>query len=232
MYGRGGVKVCSKAAIGLGYNGKQSFLFQCITTNSGGVDSSVLIAIRPTILPATSVAYNPADPHLDLSSEQSFPSISEPDVVIEWGEEPTIELFDVQLNFDSMLQSMYYQIFNRCQSHPTHLVTEFTCKPLSTIHLSNARLSHISFICTPPMQSKSNPQGDRPAIAEESDRGRIYLCASSLDFGDCKQMKSSHVCLAHQPSSVPMPDSSTPKSELVIHSLSRINLPGKPPWVN
>ena len=112
----GGIKLCSNAAIGMGYNGDyyQKFLFPSILTLHA--ESSVLIAMRSHLLPsqtAKSAPFNPMDLSLPLGMPQHMSSGTTPSIDwIPWGEESIIELCEVQLNFDGMNMSTYTYVYS------------------------------------------------------------------------------------------------------------------------
>ncbi|KAJ7774920.1 hypothetical protein B0H16DRAFT_1362208 [Mycena metata] len=148
----GSIKMCTRAAIGLAYN-----------------ESAIMVATRSRVLPSPGKDSSLTSMDLTLPLNLEIPS-SEPDLVIEWdtwGEESSIELCEVRLDFDGMVLST---------------------TPLSPVHGSELGLTNLTFVSTP------------PGVSQEI----MYLAASYLDFGDY---------------------TSTPKSELVLHALSRVSEP-------
>ncbi|KAJ7109456.1 hypothetical protein C8R44DRAFT_986432 [Mycena epipterygia] len=151
----GSVKICTRAAIGLAYN-----------------EPAIMIATRSRILPSSRDS-SLSSMNLTLPLDLEIPS-SEPDLAIEWetwGEDSSIELCEVRLDFDGNLMVM-------------------SALPLAPLYGSGLGLTNLTFVSPPP----TSP--DVPEVAQ----GSLYLAASYLDFGDY---------------------TSTPKSELVLHSITR-----------
>ncbi|KAJ7940556.1 hypothetical protein B0H13DRAFT_1938690 [Mycena leptocephala] len=151
----GSIKICTRAAIGLAYN-----------------ESAIVIATRSRVLPSSrDSSLNSMNLTLPLTLE--MPS-SEPELAIEWetwGEDSSIELCEVRLDFDGMVISTV---------------------PLPALHGFELGLTNLTFIPSPPHAQ------DVIGSSQEI----LYLAASYLDFGDY---------------------TSTPKSELVLHTLSRVS---------
>ncbi|KAJ7172400.1 hypothetical protein C8R46DRAFT_147163 [Mycena filopes] len=153
----GSIKMCTRAAIGLAYN-----------------ESAIMVATRSRVLPSPGKDSSLTPMNLTLPLGLELPS-SEPDLVIEWetwGEDSSIELCEVRLDFGGMVLSTI---------------------PLPPLRDSQLGLTNLIFVPTPSSTPGSEPP---PEI--------LYLAASYLDFGDY---------------------TSTPKSELVLHALSRISEP-------
>ncbi|KAK7020549.1 hypothetical protein R3P38DRAFT_2970118 [Favolaschia claudopus] len=146
-------KICTRAAIGLAYN-----------------ESSILIATRSRTIPSNSRDNSLNSINLTLPLALDIPP--EPEAATEWeswGEESSVELCEVRLDWEAMVLST---------------------TPLPVLHGFDLGLSNLTFLQPPPHSAGSM----------ESSPDAIYLAASYLDFGDY---------------------TSTPKSELVLHALSR-----------
>ncbi|KAJ7285752.1 hypothetical protein C8J57DRAFT_1285700 [Mycena rebaudengoi] len=163
----GGLKVCSRAAIGLAYD-----------------EHTIMVATRSRVLPSPSPA--PRDSSLNsmnmaLPLELDMPP-SDPESPIEWeawGEDPSIELSTVRLDFDGTMMTL-------------------SVKPLPPLHRPALGLTNLVFIPSPPL-----PKIVTPSMSQTtSGKVVMYLAATYLDFGDY---------------------TSRPKSELVLHSLSRVS---------
>ncbi|KII88403.1 hypothetical protein PLICRDRAFT_41563 [Plicaturopsis crispa FD-325 SS-3] len=207
--GTGGVKVCVRAAIGVGYE-----------------ESTILVAMRSRLVPSSfgpSSSFDgmdlgiPMDTMTQTSSDSSDPIASSSTEWESWGEESVIELCEVRLNFDGDSMSL-------------------ATNPLPSIRHNAADMSDLAFICTPPLQTpapadpstsptlsakkspkvspkkspivspkKSPAMSPRKTKADEATyaetaRGQFYLASTFLDFGDY---------------------SAPPRSQLVLHSFSR-----------
>jgi hypothetical protein len=87
-------------------------------------------------------------------------------------------------------------------------------KPLPPLHRPALGLTNLVFIPSPPL-----PKIVTPSMSQTtSGKVVMYLAATYLDFGDCEYLSeyTNHDfmrCL----------DTSRPKSELVLHSLSRVS---------
>ncbi|KAJ7449889.1 hypothetical protein FB451DRAFT_1052547, partial [Mycena latifolia] len=161
----GSVKICTRAAIGLAYNGMHS-------------------------MPHSSLS----SMNLALPLNLEMPS-SEPELAIDWenwGEDSSIELCEVRLDFDvNSSMGVYYSTFRIERYYNDTLV--MSAIPLPPLHGPGLGLTNLTFISAPPL----------PWEASEL-QGTVYLAASYLDFGDY---------------------TSIPKSELVLHALSRVSQP-------
>ncbi|KAJ6596973.1 hypothetical protein DFH09DRAFT_1133278 [Mycena vulgaris] len=159
----GSIKTCTRATIGFAYN-----------------EPAIMVATRCRVLPSSARDSSLSSMNLGLPLNLEMPS-SEPDLAIDWetwGEDSSIELCEVRLDFD--VNSMMVM----------------SAMPLPPLHGRDLGLTNLAFISTPP-----SPPDER---ATEVPRGVLYLAASYLDFGDY---------------------TSTPKSELVLHALSRVSEP-------
>ncbi|KAJ7709826.1 hypothetical protein B0H17DRAFT_1029380 [Mycena rosella] len=157
----GSIKTCTRAAIGLAYN-----------------DPAIMIATRSRVLPSSAGDNSLSSMNLGLPLNLEMPS-SEPELAIDWeswGEDSSIELSEVRLDFDGNSSMVLYAM------------------PLPPIHGPGLGLTNLTFISAPPASLD----------AAETPQGIVYLAASYLDFGD-------YTC--------------TPKSELVLHALSRVSEP-------
>ncbi|KDR81679.1 hypothetical protein GALMADRAFT_239795 [Galerina marginata CBS 339.88] len=146
---------CVEAAIGIGYNENTIF----IATHSRRVPPP-----GPTTLNA------PAFDSMDLSVTRHLTSPDQKTAEWEnWGEERTIELYEVQIRFDSV--QMALGVFQ-----------------LSTLDCPTLALSGLTFICTPPrpnppqtplLDATSSPS--QPKV-NPPDKGKIGLVATYVNF--------------------------------------------------
>ncbi|KAJ7095311.1 hypothetical protein B0H15DRAFT_967571, partial [Mycena belliarum] len=150
----GNVKICTRAAIGLAYN---------------GMYASILIATRSRVLPSPFRDSSLSSMNLALPLNLEMPS-SEPELAIEWenwGEESSIELCEVRLDFDA-----------------NHSMV-ISASPLPPVHGPGTGLTNLIFISAPPS----------PLDAIENSQGTVYLAASYLDFGDYSSVPKSNLVL-------------------------------------
>ncbi|KAF7338233.1 hypothetical protein MVEN_02048500 [Mycena venus] len=155
---------------------------------------SIVVATRSRVLPSTrDNSLNSMNLTLPLTLE--IPS-SEPELATEWetwGEESCIELCEVRLDWEGMAV------------HPIPTPT-----PTPT---PNSAQTYIPAVSTAPLPALQGfelglanltfiPTPTNPSGVMESSPDTLYLAASYLDFGDY---------------------TSTPKSELVLHALSRVS---------
>ena len=101
-----------------------------------------------------------------------------------WGDEPSIDLCQVNLNFDAFTctftQIIYLRVVACLFIHLWFTAIGLTSHPLPPIHLSKSFIDQISFVSTPPSPN------NHKYPADEIGMGRIYLCTSLLDFKNCK----------------------------------------------
>lgn len=194
----GGTKICTDAAIGLSYE-----------------ESSIIIAMRSRVLPlfqADPNTYNGMDLNLSLDMPRTRSLFADASLALEWetwGETPTIELCEVDLDCDGLQMSLSTTPLPSI-SHPHHLC-------------------NMVFVPTPPTSTAYDPTAS-PALSvrsggsvkKESDSGSVhggdprkpaslFLAAIVLDFGDY---------------------TSTPKSKLIVHAFrhNSMTTPIRPAW--
>ncbi|KAF8910993.1 hypothetical protein CPB84DRAFT_1701767 [Gymnopilus junonius] len=146
---------CFNATFGIGYNEKSLF----IATHSRRLPPPV-----PTTMNTS--AFNTMD--LSVTGDLTFPDHR----AVEWdswGEERTVELYEVQIRFDGFQLGIALS-----------QITTLDCLPLF--------LSGLTFVCTPP---PSNPVPPVEAMMSPSqpkpnpvDKGRIGLVTSYINFND------------------------------------------------
>ncbi|KAF8965263.1 hypothetical protein BDZ97DRAFT_1918412 [Flammula alnicola] len=156
---------CIDAAIGIGYNETSIF----IATHSR--------RMPPPSRPALAV---PSFNSMELSLPVDLTNSSPPDQkTIEWenwGEERTIELFEVQLRFDGVSMAL-----------AVSAIPSLEC---------TAPLTSLVFLCGPPPQSSQPPSDSAsPSKHNPAEKGKMYLATSSIDFHDYVKPPTSTISL-------------------------------------
>ncbi|EMD37984.1 hypothetical protein CERSUDRAFT_113104 [Gelatoporia subvermispora B] len=148
--GPGGDRVCINATIGLGYN-----------------DSTMVVAMRSHLLPPQHADRSLHDPMgLGLPLEMAHGSAADDPFASEWdmwGEDPTIQLCEVHLDYKNV----------------PRLVT----KPINPLLDTPAQLAEFRFVYEPPMSPLASPTKDPRKLAKGIESGP-FLVATFLDFGD------------------------------------------------
>lgn len=172
----GSVRICTRAAIGLAYNGVFPLHFGMLShrLRARHLETAIMVATRSRVLPSSTrdSSLNSMNLALPLNLEMSS---SEPESPIEWdnwGDESSIELCEVRLNFDGNLMGEHQTAAR--DFHDT--ILGLSTMPLPPLQGPNLGLTNLAFISTPPT----------PPEVAEAPQGVIYLAASYLDFGDCK----------------------------------------------
>jgi hypothetical protein len=115
--------------------------------------------------------------NLSLPLNLEMPS-SEPELAIDWetwGEDSVIELCEVRLEFDASPSMGEHRSLVVRQHYS--IMPVMSAMPLPPLHGPGLGLTNLTFVSTPP-----SPPG-----VTEIPPGVMYLAASYLDFGDCKQ---------------------------------------------
>lgn len=97
----GGDRICTKAAVGLCYQGLQHF-YTCRGALTNNVESTILVAMRSQLRPSqhSMQAFQTTVPDLGLSMDITQPNILDSPFVAEWeawGEEQMISLCEVRV---------------------------------------------------------------------------------------------------------------------------------------
>lgn len=96
-----GVKVCLKAAIGLGYNGENPVLQSTLKlsfTIHRIPESSIIVATYSRLVQRPSKAFSFQE--MDLGLPMDMPTHVESDEWDDWNDEPTVELCEVRLGLE------------------------------------------------------------------------------------------------------------------------------------
>ncbi|TFK42513.1 hypothetical protein BDQ12DRAFT_676334 [Crucibulum laeve] len=171
--GSGAIRECVDAAVGLGYG-----------------ESSILVAMHSRRIPPQSAAIPPFDAmDIDVPIALQPTTDSAPSDWDTWGEEQFIDLCEIQFK--------HYPIALGYDGMQIGLFTN----PLPPLPYPGKCLTDLLFVCTPPGPS-SPSEMKSPSLQKrsESEKGKIYLAISHLDFEDF---------------------ASVPKSELNLYSIIR-----------
>lgn len=151
-----------------------------------------------------------------------------------WGEERTVELYEVQIRFDGSqlgkpLTFIIWAVSNMTLGLALNQITTLECQPLF--------LSSLTFICTPP---SLNPVPPAEAMMSPSqpklnpqDKGRIGLVTSYINFHDCGSFTKFYD-LANSDRGVLtifLVDANSPTSTLTLHSIALRPVSNRPVWV-
>ncbi|KAI0362401.1 hypothetical protein OH77DRAFT_1500103 [Trametes cingulata] len=159
----GGDRICTQAAIGLCYQ-----------------DSTILVAMRSRLMPSQTSSQAPQNPlDLSLSLDMVPPPPPESPFLAEWelwGEEPTISLCEVRLQW-------------RYAGPPV------ASRLLPPIYHPSSQLVDLAFYCPPPPHPQASAAtGTTPdSKASSNDAPRLYLAATFLDTGDYTSLPTSEI---------------------------------------
>jgi hypothetical protein len=123
---------------------------------------------------------------MDLSVPVDLTGMNPPDQkVIEWdnwGEERTIELFEVTLRFDGSsmgIISLFHSLSSNLIAHlalVSNVVTSLEC---------TAPLTGLTFACVPPQISAATSDNNSIPNRNLAEKGKMFLVKSTIDFHDC-----------------------------------------------